>query len=94
MSKEKYNIEIRTDYVMYNTKGIYKGGIVKIPTYIMQDVIDGNKSILIKLNFKNLVHYSSDQLKKNLVTVESRIYEGKFKNENIKYNLAKIKVNL
>lgn len=90
----KKNILIRFDFVIYNTKNLYQKKIVKIPTYIMQDVIEGNKRILIKLNETNIALYNTEDLKKHLVTVESRVYNGRFKNQNIKYNLAQVAVDL
>jgi len=89
---KKKNILIRTDFVIYNTKSLFNDKIVKIPTYIMQDVIEGNKRILIKLNDKNLVLYTTEELKRKLITVESRIYRGKFRDNPITYNLAQIEI--
>jgi len=89
---KKKNILIRTDFVIYNTKSLFNDKIVKIPTYIMQDVIEGNKRILIKLNDKNLVLYTTEELKRKLITVESRIYTGKFRDNPITYNLAQIEI--
>lgn len=90
---KKKNILIRTDFVIYNTKSIYKNKIVKIPTYIIQDVIEGNKRILIKCNDNNLALYTTEELKHNLVTVESKVYTGRFRQQNIAYNLANIKID-
>lgn len=90
---KKKNILIRTDFVIYNTNSIYKDKIVKIPSYIIQDVIEGNKKILIKCNNNNLALYTTAELKNKLVTVESKIYKGKFRQENIEYNLANVKID-
>lgn len=90
----KKNVLIRTDFNIYNTHRLYEKNIVKIPSYIIQDVIENNKRILIKLNQTNIALYTTEELKKNLITVESRIYSGRFRNENIKYNLANIKIDL
>lgn len=92
MTKTKKNILIRTDFVIYNTKSLYQNEVVKIPSYIIQDVIENNKRILIKLNDSNIALYTSDELKKNLSTVESRVYEGRFRNESITYNLCQINI--
>lgn len=89
----KKNIFIRTDFVVYNTKKIYDENIVKIPSYVIQDIIEFNKSILIKLNDRNIVLYTTNELKKNLKTVEAKVYSGRFRNEDVKYNLALIEVD-
>lgn len=90
---KKKNILIRTDHVIYNTKSIYKNQIVKIPTYIIHDVIEGNKRILIRCNHNNVALYSTEELKKKLVTVESKIYTGVFRKKSIAFNLAQIKID-
>ncbi len=92
MTKTKKNILIRTDFVIYNTKSLYQNEVVKIPSYIIQDVIENNKRILIKLNDSNIALYTSDELKKNLSTVESRVYQGRFHNQDITYNLCQINI--
>ena len=91
-SQKKGNITIRTDFVIYNTKSLFDKVIVKVPSYVIQDVIAGNKNILIKLNEKNIALYTTQQLKENIVTVEAKIYEGFFRKEKIKYNLTKIRI--
>lgn len=94
-SAKKKNILIRTDFVIYNTKTMFnEGKTVKVPSYIIQDVIENDKGIMITIEGKYLVTYTTDQLKKNLVTVESKIYKGKFRNEEITYNLCKINIVL
>ena len=90
MNKDK-NIIIRNDFVIYNTKALFDNK-VKLPSYVMQDVIEGNKRILIRLNGKDLIIYTTEQLKKNLITVEAKVYDGFFKKEKIQYNLAQIKI--
>lgn len=90
-SSTKGNITIRVDFVIYNTKSKFNN-VIKIPSYVIHDVIEGNKKLLIKLNDKNIRLYTTEQLKKNLVTVEAKVYDGFFRKEKIQYNLTQIKV--
>ena len=99
MNKKK-NILIREGYVIYNTKKLYFlddnnniTSMVKIPSYVLDNVFDDNKRLLIKLNHsKNIAIYTSDEVKNNLITVEQKIYDGTFRGKKIKYNLTHIEV--
>lgn len=91
----KKNVFIRTDFNIYNTKSLFNDGTtVKIPSWIVQDTIENNKNLLIKLNQINVANYTTVELKRNLITVESKVFNGKFKNKEITYNLCQIKVEL
>lgn len=91
----KKNVLIRSDFNIYNTKSLFNEGMmVKIPSWIIQDAIENNKNILIKLNQVNIANYTTAELKRNLITVESKVYQGKFRNQDINYNLCQIKVDL
>ena len=97
MNEKRKNILIRSGYVIYNTENVYDipgdKHMVKIPSYLIDEVIRGNKTLLIKKSHeKNLALYTVEQLKKKLITVESKNYFGVFKNEQIKYNLTHIEV--
>lgn len=91
----KKNVLIRSDFNIYNTKSLFnEGTMVKVPSWVIQDAIENNKNILIKLNQVNIANYSTKELKNNLITVESKVYKGRFKHQDINYNLCQIKIDL
>ena len=88
MNEKKKNILIRSNYVIYNTENLYdlpnERHMVKIPSYLIDEIIKGNKTLLIKKSHeKNLAVYTTEQLKQKLITIESKNYFGTFKNEKI-----------
>lgn len=96
MKKNLSNILIRTDFNIYNTMNIFNdeiNDIVKIPSYLIQDVLENNKNLLIKFQQVNIALYTTDELKKKLIRVESKIYNGRFRQEDIQYNLVQVKVD-
>ena len=63
MNEKRKNILIRSGYVIYNTENIYDipgdKHMVKIPSYLIDEVIRGNKTLIIKKNNeKNLALYT------------------------------------
>lgn len=91
IKKIKKNIQIREDFVIYNTKTMFDD-CVKIPSYVIQEIMNKERRIMIRFNGKYLNLYTPEELKSKLVTVESRVYDGWFKAEKIKYNLVLVKV--
>lgn len=91
---KQYNIIIRDNHVVYNTKTKFDGGTsVKIPSYIIQDILQGNKSLLLKFNNETLTFFNNtEELKRSIITIESKIFKGEFRKEPIEYNLVKIKI--
>lgn len=96
MGKKK-NIIIRKTFVIYNTNKVYElesnKKIVKIPSYVIDNVILNKKTILIKVgNDSNLALYTQEELRKKISTIESKKYDGYFQGEKIEYNLIQIEV--
>ena len=91
---KKYNIIIRDNHVIYNTKTKFdEGTSVKIPSYIIQDILQGNKSLLLKFNNETLTFYNNtEELKKSIISIENKTFKGEFRKEAIEYNLVKIKI--
>ena len=91
MSKDKKNITIGEHFVVYNTKTM-RESIVKIPSYLIEEVLSKNKKIIIQSNKKTVAVYDIVALKKNIMSVERTVYDGWLNGEEIQYNLALIKV--
>lgn len=95
--KSTKNVIIRKTFVIYNTNSTYETisgtTIVKVPSYVIDNVILNKKSILLKLgNESNLALYTQEELKKKISTIESKKYAGYFQGEKIEYNLIQIEI--
>lgn len=88
-----YNIIIRDTHVIYNTKTIFNNDTVKIPSYIISDIIKGNKTLLLKHNHEvTLGYYTTSEVKEGISFINAKVYNGVFKKSPIEYNLVNFKI--
>ena len=88
----KRNIQFLHNKIQYNAIKKFKGNIIKIPSYVIDEVFKNKINIEISHNDQLLVSYSYDNLFHYIKKTEKKEYEGKFRNKEITYNLTHVKV--
>lgn len=88
----KRNIQFLQNKIQYNALKKFRGNIIKIPSYVIDEVFAKKLSIEISFNDKTLVSYSYDNLFHYIKKNEDKEYEGKFRNKDITYTLTHVKV--
>lgn len=92
MSKNKNrNIEFLPGTVKYNAIKRFDEGIVKIPSYVIAEVISKKATLKIYHQKKFLVSYTWDNIFNFIKKIEKRVYHGKFRDSDIDYQLNQVK---
>lgn len=86
------NIEFFPDKVKYNALTKFRQNVVKIPSYVVEEVIKKKLRIEIYHKGELKADYSWGMLSDAIKNVEKLEYEGKFRNETISYRLNHIKI--
>ena len=86
------NIEFLPDKIKYNALTKFRKSIIKIPSYVVDEVI--KRKIRIEIYYKGdlKADYSWGMLSDSIKSVEKLEYEGKFRNEDIVYRLNHIRI--
>lgn len=90
--KKKRNIEFLDDKIQYNAIRKFNGNIIKIPSYVIDEVFREKLDIEITHNNKLLARYSYDNLFHFIKRNEKRKYKGTFNYEPIEYHLTHVRV--
>lgn len=92
MSKRR-NIEFLPGKIRYNAIKKFKNNIIKIPSYVVNEVFE--KKSKIEIYHKNTLQasYSYENLYSYIKNVEHKEYEGKFRNKDITYKLNHVDVS-
>lgn len=92
MSKKR-NIEFLPGKIRYNALKKFKNNIIKIPSYVVDEVFEKKSKIEIYYNDKLQASYNYENLYNYIKNVEHKEYEGKFRNKDIIYQLNHIEVS-
>ena len=77
----------------YNAIKKFKNNIIKIPSYVVDDVFEKKKTIDIYHNGKYQISYNWDSLVNYIKNIEDKEYDGKFRNKDIKYKLNHVEIS-
>jgi len=88
----KRNIQFLHNKIQYNAIKKFNGNIIKIPSYVIDEVFRTKTDIEILHKERKLVTYSYDNLFHFIKKTEKKKYEGKFRNRDITYNLTHVRV--
>ena len=89
---KKRNIQFLKNKIRYNAIKKFKGDVVKIPSYVIDEVFKHKIDIEITHNEKVVATYSYDNLFHFIEKTEDKQYNGKFRNRSINYNLTHVRV--
>ena len=89
---KKRNIQFFKSKVEYNAIRKFKDNIIKIPSYVIDEVFKNKIDIEISHNDKKIVTYSYDNLFHFIEKTETKEYEGTFRDEPIIYRLTHVRV--
>jgi hypothetical protein len=92
MTDNERNVEFFPDKIKYNALTKFRKDIVKIPSYIIEEVLKKKLRMEIYHKGKLEADYSWGALTDNIKKIETKEYNGKFRNENIKYRLNHIQI--
>lgn len=88
----KRNIEFFPNKIKYNAVKKFRKNIIKIPTYIIDEVFKRKLKIEIYHENKYVTTYSYDNLFSFVKNTESTEYKGKFRNKDITYKLTNVEI--
>ena len=91
MAKRR-NIQFLKNKIQYNALKKFNGDVIKIPSYVIDEVFKKKIDIEISHNDKHVVTYSYDNLFHFIEKTENKKYTGKFRNRDITYNLTHVRV--
>lgn len=91
MSKKR-NIVFLPGKIRYNAIKKFKNNIIKIPSYVVDEVF--KKKITIDIYHKGELQasYTYENLFNYIKSVETTSYEGKFRNKDISFQLNHIEI--
>jgi len=92
MQMAKRNIQFLQNKIKYNALRKFKGDIIKIPSYVIDEVFRKKTTIEISYNNKKIASYSYDNLFHFIKANEDKEYEGNFRNRPITYTLTHVRV--
>lgn len=94
MSKNEIsNIIISKDLIIYNAISLYEDNtLFRMPSYLVNEVVDHNRKLLVKHNDKVLRYYTPDELMKSIQSVDKKIHQGVFRREPITFNITVFKI--
>lgn len=90
--KKRRNIQFSKGHVKYNAIRKFDDDIVKIPSYVVNEVFRKKGSLKIFHQGKLKAHYTWENLKHYIRRVEKKEYEGKFRLQDITYRLNWIQI--
>lgn len=89
---KKRNIQFLKDKIKYNAIRKFKGDVIKVPSYVIDEVFKHKIDIEISHNDKKVVTYSYDNLFHFIDKIENKQYKGKFRKKDITYSLTHIRI--
>lgn len=89
---KKRNIQFLRNKIKYNAIKKFNGNVIKIPSYVIDEVFKHKMDIEISHKNKVVATYSYDNLFHFIKKTEKKEYDGKFRNKDIKYNLTHVRV--
>lgn len=89
---KKRNIEFFPNKIKYNAVKKFNNNIIKIPTYVIDEIFKKKMKIDIYHDNKYVVTYNYDNLFSYIKNTEDKEYLGKFRNEDIVYKLINVEI--
>lgn len=91
--KQESNIIISKDLIIYNAKTLYDNDAnFRMPSYLVNEVVDNNRKLILRHKGENIRHYSPDELLKAIVSVDKKTHTGVFKRQPIEFNITVFKI--
>lgn len=87
---KKRNIQFLPKRIKYNAIKKFDRGIIKIPTYIIDEIIKEKMVIDILHNGKLLKTYTYENIRNYIIRTENKQYSGKFRRKDITYKLSHV----
>lgn len=79
--------------IIYNALTLYNGGTeFRMPSYLVNEVVDKKKILILKHNGENLRSYTGSELLNSIVSVDKKIIEGTFEGQPISFNITVFKI--
>lgn len=69
-------------------------GIVKVPSYLVDMVLMEGKTLMIQIEDKIVSKFNKDTIESAIKEIESKVYNGKFNQEDIEYHLIQIRLEI
>jgi hypothetical protein len=69
-------------------------GIVKVPSYLVDMVLMEGKTLMIQIEDKIVSKFNKDTIESAIKEIESKVYKGKFNQEDIEYHLIQIRLEI
>jgi len=91
--KKNQNQMISEKLIIYKTSTM-KRGIVKIPSYLVDMVLLEGKVLMIKIGEKIVSKFNKENMESYIKTIESHLYDGILYQQNIKYNLVQVRLEI
>lgn len=82
------NVIILKSVIKFNALKIHKGGIVRIPDYLINQCLFENKKLVVTFNHKPLVTYESNDIINNIISVENKDFQGHLNGKPLTYKLV------
>lgn len=98
INNEERNIQFFRDRkgvpykIKYNALKKFQGNIIRVPSYIVDEVYRHKMAIELYHNNEYLTTYFYDNLNSFISHIEEKIYEGYYSEEPIEYKLAYVEV--
>lgn len=89
---KKRNIQFLKNRIRYNAIKKFKGDVIKIPSYVIDEVFKHKIDIEISHKDKVIATYSYDNLFHFIDKEETKQYNGKFRNRDITYTLTHVRI--
>jgi hypothetical protein len=88
--KKNRNIEFLPGTVKYNAIRKFDDNVVKIPSYVIAEVIA--KKSTLKIYHRNvfLTSYTWENIYNFIKKIEQKVYKGKFRDKSIEYKLNQV----
>ena len=93
MQKKESNIIIRQDLIIYNALKLYNDDtLFRMPSYLVNEVVDYNRKLVLKHNDEILRSYTGQELIKAISTVDKKPIKGMIKGKPIEFNITVFKI--
>lgn len=91
-NNEERNIQFFNNKVRYNAIKKFNNRIIKIPSYVVDEVINKKLKIEIYHKDKYIKTYDYQNIRNFISLFETEKYDGYYNDKKIEYNLAHIEI--
>lgn len=89
---KKQNITFYPNKIKYNALKIFKKNLIKVPSYLLDEVFLRKVDLELYRNGTYVTTYSYDNLINFIRNTEPKVYKGQFCRKDITYKLVNIEV--